>query len=107
MIAPDISTLELQYILTHFEEHKDTLRTRDSGLDKISLDFVKSGTRIKSDNNGYVVISELNIDSDHPYFYPKPSNYVPGLMIIEFARQFGIYAATEIYNHSNGRRMFF
>ncbi len=44
------------------------------------------------------VLALFNIDSEHSYFFEHPQDHVPGLMLIEAARQFSIAASHLFYD---------
>jgi 2-oxo-3-(phosphooxy)propyl 3-oxoalkanoate synthase len=51
---------------------------------------------------GHVYAAQVHVDLEHPFFFDHPVDHVPGLLLIEAARQFGIVVAHQFYGAGSG-----
>lgn len=42
--------------------------------------------------------AQIHVDREHPFFFDHPVDHVPGMLLIEAARQFGIAVAHRFYD---------
>lgn len=75
--------------------HGDTQRMDKRQVHKSSERNVLLGDMAAIDDTGWYA-AELFHDADHPFFYEHAQDHIPGLYLIEAARQFGI-ACTHVF----------
>lgn len=77
-------------------DHPAHVPTKPSLVHKHRPENVVLGRFDRLPNGTY--LAAVHVDQSHPFFFDHPVDHVPGLLLVEAARQFGIAVAHRFYD---------